>query len=291
MHANRLRSLWDMLLTYARAFSVVCSSLEFSRVQLAEHLAMQGEEMRGTAALDPGHNIIVTLAETLTSAKNIISQIPALALLEHQIVRLEARSSQNVAAIYLLADIESLEHAIHDQLRNHFYYHVPLEYVPYYVSELPFGEDVFEAFPSAQKNIENAGKCLALGQGTASVFHLMRVMEAGLRALAKALDVQYMPSWEAYLTKIEKCIDEPHKNKSSAWKRKEPFYREIAGDLSKVKFAWRNPTMHIERDYEPWEAEEIYKAVRTFTQRLATKVRERRRKRSDSEGSAGAAEA
>ncbi len=40
-----------------------------------------------------------------------------------------------------------------------------------------FGDDVFAKFPDATKDISEAGKCLALGRNTATVFHLMRAME------------------------------------------------------------------------------------------------------------------
>jgi hypothetical protein len=55
------------------------------------------------------------------------------------------------------------------------------------------------------------------------------------------------------------------------WKRDEAFFRDIAGDLTVIKIAWRNPTMHIVRHYTNEEAEEVFRAVRTFMRRLATR--------------------
>jgi hypothetical protein len=54
-------------------------------------------------------------------------------------------------------------------------------------NEQPFGNAVWNAFPSAIDDSIEAGKCIALERYTAAVFHLMRVLEAGLKALAKAL--------------------------------------------------------------------------------------------------------
>ena len=59
--------------------------------------------------------------------------------------------------------------------------------VPYYETRPLFGPDVFNNFSSANDDIDEAGKCLALGRGTACVMHLMRVLEVGLAALASAL--------------------------------------------------------------------------------------------------------
>lgn len=124
-------------------------------------------------------------------------------------------------------------------------------------------------FVPANQDIEEAGKCLALSRGTATVFHLMRVMEAGLKALAKPLGIPYAPTWESYITQIGTKIGEKHKRKTAKWKREEPFFRDVLGDLQTVKIAWRNPTMHIVRHYTPEEAEEIFRAVRGFMKRLA----------------------
>lgn len=132
----------------------------------------------------------------------------------------------------------------------------------------PFGDGVFNAFPSAIRDVESAGKCLALSQPTASVFHLTRVMEAGLKALARPLGIPYAPSWESYLKQIETKIGEKHATKSVAWKKREPFFRDLCGDLQIVKMSFRNPTMHIVRHYTTDEAEEVYRAVRAFMKRL-----------------------
>ncbi|HEX4106395.1 MAG TPA: hypothetical protein VHX92_09210 [Rhizomicrobium sp.] len=144
------------------------------------------------------------------------------------------------------------------------------EFAKYFGSLDPqWGEVVADRLPIAIPDIEDAGKCIALSQGTASVFHSMRVMEAALKGLATLLGIPYAPSWESYIVQIEKCITEKHKRKTVKWKRDEPFYREILGNLQTIKIAWRNPTMHIVRRYSVEESEEIYIAVRGLIKRLA----------------------
>ena len=103
----------------------------------------------------------------------------------------------------------------------------------------------------------------------------MRVMEAGLKALAKPIGIPYAPSWESYLAQIDTKIQIKHHKKTRAWKREEPFFKEAAAHLSTVKVAWRNPTMHIVRQYTAEEAEEIYSSVRGFMRHLATKLKEK----------------
>ena len=143
----------------------------------------------------------------------------------------------------------------------------------YFASSEPlFGQDVFDKFGDATDDIEGAGNCLALGQGTACVLHLMRVMEVGLKALAKLLAIPYAPSWESYIAQITTRIGAKHKTKGVKWKRDEPFFRDLNGDLIAIKQSWRNPTMHVGRKYQPDEAEEIFRAVKRFMNRLVERI-------------------
>jgi hypothetical protein len=92
--------------------------------------------------------------------------------------------------------------------------------------------------------------------------------------LAKALDIPYAPSWESYIKQIETKISEKHKHKGIKWKRDEPFFREVLGNLQTIKIAWRNPTMHIVRQYTPEEADDIFRAVRSFMRKISGRIGE-----------------
>lgn len=147
---------------------------------------------------------------------------------------------------------------------------IPPELAKYFEPTSPlFGDAVNDRFIEAAEDIEDAGRCLAFGQGTAAVMHLMRVAEVGLKSLAQALKIPYAPSWESYLNQIQTKIGANHKTKSTKWKKSEKFFRDVSGDLITIKQAWRNPTMHVDRKYYPDEAEVIFGAVRTLMQTLA----------------------
>lgn len=51
------------------------------------------------------------------------------------------------------------------------------------------GEEVSQKFESCAFDIEEAGKCHALGRSTAAIFHGFRVLEVGIKAVAQCLDV------------------------------------------------------------------------------------------------------
>jgi hypothetical protein len=135
------------------------------------------------------------------------------------------------------SSVRELKTRLKDELNEREFLYVPPARVKFYKEAMIFGKDVNDRFPMAIDDIEDAGKCLALGQGTACVLHTMRIIEVGLRALGKALNIPYAPSWESYLTQISANIAKKHKNKTAKWKRDEKFYRDLSGDLLTVKQA------------------------------------------------------
>lgn len=163
-----------------------------------------------------------------------------------------------------------LERRLQDEFDSTVFMYVPPRAVRFWQAPQLFGEKVLEVFPSAQRDIEEAGNCLACGRGTAAVFHLMRAMEVGLRAIALKLAIPYKPSWESYLEHIERKLAQDRQNKDAEWIAMEPFFREALSYLRAVKVAWRNPVMHIESHYTPAQAEEILSAVGVFMRHLAT---------------------
>ena len=140
----------------------------------------------------------------------------------------------------------------------------------YEASSPPFGEKVENRFQIIVDDIRESSKCLALGRSTATVFHLMRVMEAGLRALAAELGIPYAPSWESYRKQLNKILNtNTYNNLTSDQKAKRPFYQDVLGDVIAIKTAWRNPTMHIVKSYDSTQAAVIYDVTKAFMQHLA----------------------
>jgi hypothetical protein len=126
-------------------------------------------------------------------------------------------------------------------------------------------------------DIEEAGKCLALNRNTACVFHLMRVMEVGLRALGASLhdpriDPKRNPTWDAILKKGDEELLKPLAQRAAEWQTDEAFFSTAHASLRAVKDAWRNPTMHVERIYDDEAALEVWNAVRGFMRHLASKL-------------------
>lgn len=137
-----------------------------------------------------------------------------------------------------------------------------------------FGEKVDLQFPTVAEEIVEAGKCLALGRGTACVMHLMRILEVGLHCLADEMKVPFEnQNWGKIIDLIEKNI----KGMSSVthgdnWKVEHQFFSEAAVHFWLLKDAWRNHAMHIHERYSEERAEAIFQSVRAYMQHLATRL-------------------
>lgn len=167
--------------------------------------------------------------------------------------------------------IEEIDSRLRDELSLiHLYVLAPDKQK--YFSLPTRASSMVDKLPKAIPDLEDSGKCISLNQGTASVYHSMRVLESALKALATLLGIPYAPSWESYITQIETKIGQKHKKKTISWKRDEAFFRDVLGDLQAIKIAWRNPTMHIVRRYSIDEAEQIYNALLTFLDRLVPRL-------------------
>ena len=186
-------------------------------------------------------------------------------------------TGKGISADELKVKLDGLQKLIHSEMEEHTFLYVRPGYAKYFHLTLGFDNDDIkpsEAFPSITRDVEQAGNCLVAELGTACVFHNMRIMESGLKALASPLGIPYAPSWESYLKQIKTEVEKDWKAKDEKWRSEEVFFKEAAGHLSSVRVAWRNPTMHIVRHYDVSEAEEILISVRSFMRHLATKLKE-----------------
>jgi hypothetical protein len=184
---------------------------------------------------------------------------------------------QNSSLIY--ARLRELTTDLHDRITDELnetaFWQISTQDKPLFVANV-FGERASAAFPSMNFDMEESAKCLGLDRPTASVFHLMRLMEASLRIIVREMNMPGVvvtnPSWDTILKKIDDELHKTYQHKLPAWRSREQFFAEVAAHLRTIKTAWRNPTMHVEKKYTPEEARGIFNAVRAFILHLATEV-------------------
>lgn len=131
-------------------------------------------------------------------------------------------------------------------------------------SEPLFGSEVAARISKASDDISEAGKCFAVGRYTASVFHLMRAMEAAVQELSGHLGIEKLErEWGKLLSDIRAKIEAMPRG------RERDDWSEVHANLYHVKQAWRNDTMHPKATYTEEEAREVFDATKAFMGNLA----------------------
>jgi hypothetical protein len=159
---------------------------------------------------------------------------------------------------------------------------IPSEKVKFFEQEALFGKFVNRAFASAMPDIKAAGNCMAADLNTAAVFHLMRVVERGLRAFARHLHVPIPKSeleyknWQTIIDQFPKAIESKLNKKMPPKRRSEllKFYSGVTGQFEFFKDVWRNHCAHARGHYDAPQAQSAFDHVKSFMQRLASKVSE-----------------
>jgi hypothetical protein len=160
---------------------------------------------------------------------------------------------------------------IKDELKSRYFLYIPQSEVAHYQDPCLFGEKVHRRFMTANADTEEAGKCLALGRHTACVFHLMRVMELGVKALGKKLKLSNLKvdkPWGEITIALDVAI-KSLPQKTPGQKKKKEQYSTVLAHLNAVRIAWRNTTMHPKLSYSSEEAHQIFAHAKAFMCDLA----------------------
>lgn len=191
----------------------------------------------------------------------------AVVAIERIIAKLPPRFSQLTP---LLPDIQK---RIEDQLDQTWFLYVSKDAAKYYDAKALFGEEVSNKFPDTIVDIEEAGKCFATARYTASVFHLMRVMELTVQHLGRLLKVKIPEekNWQNILDEINSRIRKM-RPRTARQKELRDNYSASAAHLHNVKEAWRNRVMHPKATYTEEEAADVFAQVKIFITHAAKKL-------------------
>lgn len=265
----RLWSLWNMLLRfYAASFVTAAGNLQHAATALGsmELIGSPTAEKVGWKQVD----------ESLGELEKAVDELPLSGTLLSQIQRIRKQLAvehmRNIDVGVALSR-EAFNCTI-EELAQHYFLFIPrsrrdmLEQ-----TQPPFGQSVADGFSDASKDIAAAGRCIALAEWTAAVFHLMRVLEHGLRPMATKFNVPFkVDSWHTVLKGIEDGINNL-RNKQGLTEddRKEiTFYSEAASEFRHFKDAWRNHVSHSRAHYDERDALSVWNHVKAFMQHLTT---------------------
>jgi len=263
-------SLWDMLRAYAHEFCVVDRTLRYA-IDMMPPTDLHNEEFERTN----GMSWRAWANDEIARISPLFDSLPVGPSVTKQLRRtlevLGAPTDFHTA----LGALTNLLSRFRDELEDIQFLHVTPRLAEGLGETPPFGEPVDQAFPSASLEIRDAARCLAVGQGTATVFHCMRSLEPCLIALGSKFGVAVKDSWNSALNDIEKAIrDRPSKRDWPNWKDVEPFYMEACTHFFIIKNAWRNHTMHLNLRFSEQDALSVYDHTKAFMQHLATTLSE-----------------
>lgn len=141
----------------------------------------------------------------------------------------------------------------------------------------PFGVKFNPKFVGCAYDLEEAGKCLSLGRSTASAFHSLRILEAGVYALSRSLSIPDPikgadRTWGKMLNLIRDELENRWPAKSGRVSGDARVFDDIYGALAGMQNPYRNSTMHLADKYTPEEARHIYELVRGLMMRLTDRM-------------------
>jgi len=183
--------------------------------------------------------------------------------------------------VYVLLD--TLYKDLHRGLESRIFASIHGDRAAYFEQEAMFGEPVARVLQNASADIKSAGNCFAAEEYTATVFHLMRAAEHGLRALARKLQVRLSHSgriqpiefadWDKVITACKNKIDAA-RGLGPGPKRQAQLelYSDAADHCLFMKEIWRNNVSHTRRPYIESEAQAVMDRVRGFMVLLAEQV-------------------
>jgi hypothetical protein len=162
------------------------------------------------------------------------------------------------------------------EIEHRTFFFVPPDRAKYY--DYDFGQKLPAAFPKCTVEFQHAGKCYAVAEFTACVFHCMRAAEIVLRALADDVGIVTptdVTQWQNLIEQIESTIkklgQQPKTPKRDADLQ---FYSTAAAQFRYLKDAWRNHVAHAKVVYGEVEALKIFEHAKDLVEGLAGKLKE-----------------
>lgn len=261
-----------MLELNASSFYHVCTRLDNLNGYIEAHKDSQSAQISEENRKSLTEEFLTVLIEHLS----ILSANVTIMAVHEAIELLQEDLSWND----LLHPIEDINNTLTRELTLTRVYVLEVYKQRYYAPEKSlFGKDFEDKFVSSAFELDEAAKCLALSRPTACVFHLMRLMEIAVRAVARCLAIPdpIQPaerSWGAVLKKIRDGIDAKWPTVAARSVGDGEVFDSLYASLDAVKNPWRNSTMHPANKYTDDEAEHIFTAVRGFIMRLASRCDE-----------------
>jgi hypothetical protein len=281
MTANGLRSLYDVLQTYAWNLVNHTNSLTFLRDDLKKRLESELGNVRfKTCAVDAqdreNFRTVLNMMRPWLEAHSLEASVDRTT----RIAELLA-DEESVAPLPVITAVDTLIETLEDELKRRYFLYMPAEDAKLYQYPAALFSKTVTAFPSVQSMVNGACQCYALDQPTACVFHCMGVLQAGLYAQATALNVAFnyplhLAEWHTIIQRIEAKIREMREGLPKGDLRDDlvSFHSEAASQFRYFKDAWRNHIAHMRAEYDRDVAHSILTHTKDFMEQIAERLNE-----------------
>lgn len=238
----------ESLLAAVRAFEAATTALHAAR-----DAAPAGKSRQERAELSQHLHALAASLEILSAEH---SAVQAWALAEE--------TTHAVDAERLVRSLSRLEATMLDELAQ-------IRVVPLRSGEwrrlgaaAPFGAAVEARFPGCAYDIEEAVHCLAFRRPSAAVFHCMKVVERGLAAAGRRLELAGFPGtvrgWGAILATMRSACPAD--------------LQPVVAQLQRIRQRWHGPGLDPADKYTEAEAEQVLQSVDAFMRALAERCDE-----------------
>jgi hypothetical protein len=275
---------WASQARLAPVFWSFCDVLDFHASAygiVVRELATATSLLAGVVAEGNGHlefsKFRPLYTENLTEVTAGLELLPLSAALRYKTTRcLDRLGSSTIMVSEAQILLRELNNDLLTEMAGYRFLRVPDDKRELYQQSAPlFGSAVHAQFPDAQSDIAAAGRCLAFDEWTASVFHLMRVIEKGLHYLSNDLGVNVpggveYSDWGPTVAAMEVKIKEMRQLPKGPQKAESlRFYSQVASSFRYFKDGWRNDTAHSRSSYDEGSALNVWQSANHFMRALA----------------------
>lgn len=258
----------EILRFYAESYCLLVGQLQSTSLQLT----ISGPESESLAS-----GLIETLLGRLKEMKVECDRIGLEATSDAISVVLE-RWEQYGDRQLLMTQCPHLTNCLESELKRRTCFVLPRASEMLYSSPLAGWEAIVEVFPDISDDLDEMSKCKAFGRHSASVFHVLLIVEHGLIGLGKFLRVtDPKQGWDATCRALAKILADGRKVAPRHIQRNWDFLELVNKDMQSMKMAWRNKVSHAANklvvetsDFKPQVAEKIITACHGFMLLLAT---------------------
>jgi hypothetical protein len=274
MVPRRLWSLWDMLHAFGYLF--------VHSMDQIDEICIVAQRNPPTATWN-SNDTTASMANgpfgTLLNTVSYLAKVTNMRSVADQVGRIKPFIEiLDLPLVQLVPELMQLRIRIEQELRRKDFLFISEEMAKLYNESDPRrgavkGTDPFELggrFKETYADIASAARCLALDEGTACVFHLMRALEFVVKKLSGRLKitVTHKTPWRVLTNSMDGKIKKMD-DRTPAKKRKKNEWELACTNLHHVGSVWRNETMHPAATYTPSQAKDVYDACRVLMTSLA----------------------